>query len=93
MPSCCAGVVDHADFADADALVDPHAIVAAGTSVESDNGLLLSNRVGPALAPDALDRLALSDPSLRLPALPRNRLRGFAQADELAADSTLTSPP
>src|SRR5262249_57416589 len=30
------GVVDHANFADADAFVDPHAIVAAGTSVESD---------------------------------------------------------
>ena len=40
MPSCCAGVVDDPDFADADAFVDPHAIVAAGTSVESDNGLL-----------------------------------------------------
>src|SRR6185436_7054950 len=31
-----AGVVDHADFTDADSLVHPHAIVAAGSSVECD---------------------------------------------------------
>ena len=36
MPSCCARVVDDADFADPDAFVDPRAVVAAGTSVESD---------------------------------------------------------
>jgi hypothetical protein len=37
-----ARVVDHADLADPDAFVDPYAIVAAGTSVKSDNGLLTS---------------------------------------------------
>src|SRR5581483_1928420 len=31
-----AGVVDHPDFADADAFVDPHAIVTAGTAGKSD---------------------------------------------------------
>jgi hypothetical protein len=36
-----AGVVDHADFPHADSFVDPDAIVAAGTSVESYNDLLL----------------------------------------------------
>ena len=40
MPSCCAGVVDDADFPDADAFVDAHAVVTSGTSVESDNDLL-----------------------------------------------------
>ena len=35
-----AGVVDYADFADANPFVDPHAIVAAGTSVKSYNSLL-----------------------------------------------------
>ena len=39
-----AGVVDHTNFADADAFVDPHAIVAAGASVKCDNGLLDSLR-------------------------------------------------
>ena len=33
----CAGVVDHPDFADADAFVDAYAVVASWTSVESDN--------------------------------------------------------
>ena len=41
MPSCCAVVVDDADFADPDAFVDPDAIVTAGTSVESDKYLLV----------------------------------------------------
>src|ERR1019366_5719418 len=31
-----AGVVNHADFADTNAFVDPRAVVSAGTSVESD---------------------------------------------------------
>src|SRR5439155_26540581 len=35
-----AGVVDDPDFPHADALVDPHAVVAARASVECDNGLL-----------------------------------------------------
>ena len=35
-----AGVVDDPDFADADALVNADTVVAAGTSVESDKGLL-----------------------------------------------------
>src|SRR4029077_5337802 len=36
----CAGVVDHADFADADARVHPGAVVATWTSVESDKASL-----------------------------------------------------
>ena len=41
-----AGVVDHADFTDADALVDADTVVAAGTSVESDKGLLENLQCG-----------------------------------------------
>src|SRR4051812_10581689 len=37
-----AGVVDHPDFAHANALVDPHAIVAAGTSIECDKASYLN---------------------------------------------------
>ena len=39
-----AGIVDDTDFADTNAFVDARAIVAAGTSVESDNGLLAALR-------------------------------------------------
>ena len=35
-PELLAGVVNHADFADADTFVDPHAIVTAGTTRECD---------------------------------------------------------
>ena len=35
-----AGVVDHTDLSNADSFVDPHAIVAAGISIESDKNLL-----------------------------------------------------
>ena len=67
MPSCCAGVVDHADFADADAFVDAHAVVTAGTSVESDNCLL--TLTSSAAATDGAVR-----PSLSLTALVRDFL-------------------
>ena len=35
-----AGIVDHADLPDADAFVDPRAVVTAGTAIESDKNLL-----------------------------------------------------
>ena len=36
MPSCCPGLVDHADFSDPDALVGANAVVTSGRTIESD---------------------------------------------------------
>ena len=46
-----AGVVDDADFADADAFVDARAVVTAGTSVESDKASYATGSAGFSLAP------------------------------------------
>src|SRR6202030_2002943 len=48
------GVVDHPDFADADALVHANTIVTSRASVESDNDLLLHIARASAPTPDAL---------------------------------------
>src|ERR1700722_10685331 len=42
-----AGIVDHADLPDADALVDSRAVVTAGTAIESDKNLLDTLNVEP----------------------------------------------
>src|SRR5436190_15221637 len=82
-----AGVVDDADFADPDALVDPHAIVAAGTTGECDKASLQNATPRP-------DRPC--DPSSRFPRSPSRRTRRWCLRPDLrprASAPTPSTPP